>query len=469
MKNFDRIVEPILAHTKTAKYQPYYFNNPELTGSMASFENLDLDKDNSNLNLNAKKKTTTKFHLDIHKSNSKIYKENVIEKSLNNSNHTIKEENQEAGNIDRWYKIISYGDKPIERYSCISFIHEDEFFIGLGKNFNEKINSRFLHKIKIDNNSNFWYTIEDIKGEYPMIESGAKSVKIDNKVYVFGGFINSIQCSSLVYCLDIPTLTWSILGGFSKEGIATKSVKEIPTNINSYSSFKIYEKLYQHTEDPLIKLYSDFNNKYPELQLSGHVMVYSSLFNGLIIHGGLINNKHFNKKTFLFDFGSEKWQTLISPGLEDKIGEKYIVNLKTENWAYNHAGAITDDHVFYIFGGIDINHKHSDSVYRLDLQKLKSTLNEKEENFNNLYLWEKVETKNNGLFDLRCNHSADYFNKKFFIFGGKTNTMQECNSFIYFNIETNEYSEIHPNLLEVPVGLESEHIMKRIDYGRSKL
>jgi hypothetical protein len=438
--NMRKLVKPIVSATKNAKYEPYYFNE-----IFKPFEEIDV------------KKTSNTSE----KSNS--------DKLSVNEDLNQKESKFDHNSIDKWYKFILSGEAPQTRSSHCSFIYNEEHYVLLGYNFKEKISSE-MYKVRIKENYNRWMKVDNIKGDIPMIESGARSVLVQNKLYVFGGYISSLKCNSLMYELNLDTLTWSILGNFSNVTVNQNSNNNSNQNNDLYYTSNLYSLVKENSKDPYYqrkKQIEQYIDHYPHLQISGHVMVYSSFLKGLIVHGGLINNRQINKSTYLFNLETKSWETLIDGNDESELKFKvstsknskqdqidlstqqsnvkdtYILELNEENWLYNHAGCIVNDNKFYIFGGVNINHKQTNSVYVLDISELNN-------NSKSIKGWQLVQgITNTDFFEYRCNHTATYFEGNVYIFGGKTRNMQELNSFIRFNPDTLMVYMIHPTLLEV--------------------
>ena len=136
---------------------------------------------------------------------------------------------------------------------------------------------------------------------------------------------------------------------------------------------------------------------------------------------------------------SKNWQVLVNEtnNSEKNNAQKnddYEGDLEEENYMYNHAGIITNENVIYTFGGINNNNKSTNSVYRLDLNIEKKQ-------------WMKVNVFSDYL-EFRTRHTAVYHKNKVIIFGGMLNSKQENNSLVYYDIEKNQFSLIHPTLLE---------------------
>lgn len=457
--NMRKLVKPIVSATKNAKYEPYYFNEV-----FKPFEEtVDTSKEIKHNNVN--QSNSTNEVNNTHNKTKVDDSEKSINKLLGEEYH--QEDKFDHNAVDRWYKFILSGEPPETRSSHCSFIYNEDHYVLLGYNFKHKIPSD-MYKVRIKENYNKWVKVENVKGDFPIVESGAKSVLVDNKLYLFGGNVSSLKCSSLLYELNLETLTWSILGNFTIVTVNTNNNNN--QNSELYYTSNLYSLVKENSKDPYFirkKQVEQYIDQYPHLQLSGHIMVYSSLLKGLIIHGGMINNKQFNKSTYLFNLETKTWETLIDGNDESELKLKatlsknskveqsqiqtkvnstkdnYIVDLKEENWLYNHAGCLVDETKLYVFGGVNVNHKQTSSVYVLDLTQFsdKSKV---------IKGWELVEgIENSDYFEYRCNHTASYYDGNIYLFGGKTRNMQELNSLIKYNPTTKKVIMIHPTLLEI--------------------
>lgn len=445
----DRLVKPIVNATKIAKYEPFYFQyNP----------NVNTDNDTNVKNNN----------------NSKLSINESTNKDINDDYKF------DTSSIDRWYKYIVAGEVPDSRFSHLSFVFEDELYVLLGYNYKHNLMNKEIFKVRIKENYNNWERISDSKGDFPEIESGAAGALIDDKFYVFGGYISSLKCNSLMYEYNIKTNIWTIVSKI-EESPDSKNIKvpynnlvnnvskhnpSIKDNMNLFYTSSLYVQAYQKPTDKTVIRRQQINSLIelnPDLQIANHIMLYSKSLNGLIIHGGLNNNKRFNKRTFLFDLESKTFKTIIDFNESDnpkfKAENHYTVDIKEENYMYNHSGFISEDNQLYIIGGVNLNHKHTNSMYKLDLNKY---YKDKEHND---CKWEKINILNSECLDNRAGHSITYYNDHVYIFGGKNKTGQEMNSVCILDMKNFECKQLHPTLLEID-SESSNH--NNLDLSKSK-
>lgn len=424
-----------------------------------------LEKSHTNTyknNINISKTGT--FDLDLNKRKTSKFssslKDSIIPKNnnklLTNTDLIIEEDTHLPVITDKWFKYNIVENIDIPRFGHVSFIYEEELYILLGYNFNNVI-PKTIYKLNLLNKKSNWTELQTT-GDYPIVNDGSKLVLRKDKAYVFGGSITDNKCSSLVYELDIKEAKWTILTDFiytleserrgslisnNSKTISNLNTKEISTNnqVQNLNLNKVESKTktdfytttvyvtpyFSEQMTPEMKKFNAINSQNSHLQIRNHILFIHEKTNSLIVHGGLINNINLNKKTYTFSIENKKWSTLVEENNGKNTSEE-------QNYKYNHAGVLHNEKI-YIFGGINENHQHTNTIFQLDLNV-------------NTPLWVLLNVINNCYLENKSGLTANLYNNDILIFGGKCNPIQESNSLLIFDIMSNTLKYIHPTLLE---------------------